>query len=422
MLMLMCKTLSELVGADEPLFSIAIEQLERASGHGSVDVRLTAEIIGKAHQKTRELGLDPHDTSSEELYQALKELVKKHDEFIARRLGANDPTDVADVLPRLKALIEQVDIPRHAWVIKHSVIKRLLLKTPPKKLMKQLRYRTVDSMLKREPVAAILTGARYVESEAWQEDLLQKYRKLTPGDFEVRDIEVLLLDHGKWAHVAKAFAEQKRQHVTYLKELGAVILLPLPVDHMRGISITTLPLLLHYINEIRLYSAYFKLQQVSPKFGALLVETLQNDPGGHILLGNQPVHWRVAHRHFSTVSANQHPEVFEPHLQPEDLLWHKAEDLLYRLEPALHFWYDMDYVGTLRHGDLVSFNLLDMAINYVNDLPFGKHSVRHFQDNLWNELYVRYMGQPALEAQTVRQLGSTIVNTEPSIFDLVELF
>lgn len=54
----MSRLISELLGATEPMFSIAVKQLEQVSGKPGVDVRLTAEIIGLVQLKTRELGLD----------------------------------------------------------------------------------------------------------------------------------------------------------------------------------------------------------------------------------------------------------------------------------------------------------------------------------------------------------------------------
>ena len=50
---------------------------------------------------------------------------------------------------------------------------------------------------------------------------------------------------------------------------------------MRGIVITVLPLLLHYFNEVRLYSSFFKLQQVKPEFGGILVDTLIHEIKGN---------------------------------------------------------------------------------------------------------------------------------------------
>ncbi len=63
----MSKILSELLGATEPMFSLALKQLEAESGNPSADIRLTAEITGKLRLKTQELGLDPDDTTGKEL-------------------------------------------------------------------------------------------------------------------------------------------------------------------------------------------------------------------------------------------------------------------------------------------------------------------------------------------------------------------
>ncbi len=419
MLMLtMCKHLAELLDAEQPLFSITIEQLEKGSGNTSADVRLTAEIIGKVHQKIRELGLDPRDTTGAELYHALKELVKKHDRFIAERLGADDPTDVSDVLPRLKALAEQIDVPKSCWAIKPSTAKRLLRAMPPKKVMKQLGYRSLDSMLKRESICELFAGLRFIESPAWLEAFTEKYNKLTPADFEARQIEILNLDPKKWGSSTEEFTRLRRHSITHLKEMGVIIMLPMPVKHMHGLSITVLPLLLHYINEIRVYSAFFKLHQVSSEFGSILADSLLNDSGNHVVMAGQGVHWRILHRYFGSLHPSEHPEVFEPHLQPEDLYWRKAEDVLYRLEPALHFWRDMDFVATKSSGGLISFNLMDVAVSYVNDLPYGQQISYHFRDSLWNEIYIRYIGQKTLETQVLKQLNRDVL--EPAHSMLLE--
>lgn len=405
----MSKVLSELLGAQEPFFSIALQQLEQASGNESVDVRLSAEIMGKVRQKTRELGLDPKDTTAEELYHALLGLAKKHDAFLARRIGAKDASDVRDILPRMKTFMEQLDIPKSVWVLKASVAKRLLKTTPPKRTMKQLGYRSIDSMLKREPTGELYAALRFAETPEWLERFVQKYKKLSPSDFETRTIEFIQLDPKKWGDIANTFVAKNRHNLTHLKEMGVIVILPLPVRQLPGVTITVLPLLLHYVNEIRFYSAFFKLQQVQPRFGHILADTIAQDPGEHANMAGNKLHWRIIGRHFGSVPREQHPEIFEPHLQPEDLAWRKAEEVLYRIEPALHFWHDMDYVA-LQDGALppVSFNLVDVAVSYVNQLQYGQQSVYHFRQSLTTEVYTRYLQRRALEMQVLKQLDSRV--------------
>ncbi len=390
---------------------MALKQLEQASGHSSVDVRLTAEIVGKVHMKCRALGLDPADTTGPELYQALFNLIKQHDAFLAARIGIDEPTNPEKALARIKETIEALDVPKQAWVIKHSVAKRLLQAMPPKQVMKALGYRSIDSMVKREPIDEVFAGIRFVESEAWQAKFVSKYAALRSTDFETRKIEVINLDAKKWGEVALEFVQQRRHNITHLKELGAVIILPLPAKQLPGITITVLPLILHYINEIRLYSSFFKSQQVKPNFAEILVDTLISDPGKHASVAGQHFHWRIIHRHFGSVNQS-HPDIFEPHIEPTDLIWRKTEETLYRLEPALHFWYDTEYVGVEFDGRPVSFNLMDMAVSYINNLAYGTQAVRHMRDSLWNEIYLRYVGEKAVERQVLSQLNNDTVGID----------
>lgn len=408
----MSRMLSELLGAAEPMFTIALKQLEQASGNTSADVRLSAEVVGKARLATRSLGLDAHDSTGKELYFGLLDITRRHDRFLAAKLGAKDPENVQDVLSRLQQAAQHLNVPKHAWVLKHSVARRLLKATPPKKVLKFLGYRSVDSMLKRESVTELFAAIRLLESAEWVNGFLRKYSRLNPSDFEVRDVEVVLLDTKRWGKVSAGYFRENCHNVSHLKELGAVLILPIPLKKMSGLTLAGLPLLLHYINEIRLYSSYFKLRQVHPEFGNILVETLIADPGNHAVMAGQKVHWRVVQRHFGRSEARNHPELFEPHVQSEDLEWRKTEEVLYRLEPALHFWHDLDYVGVLDHGKPVSFNLLDMALNNLNGLEYSDRLHAHFRDSLWNEVFMRYMGQETLETAILKQLDNEMLEPE----------
>ncbi len=400
----MSRKLSELLGAEEPLFSISLQQLERASGQQSVDVYLTAEIIAKTHQKMRELGLDPKFTNGRELYHALFGLVKLHDSFLASKLGIKNHANVQDVLRAIEGYAGKLPVNQSVWAIKSSVMKRMLKAQPPKKVMKTLHYRSLESMLKRESASEILGGARFAETADWHAKFVKQYAKLTPADFEQRTIEVIYFDPKKWNGIAEDYIRQTKHTVGHLKEMGVILLAPLPIDHLPGITITTLPFVLHYMNEVRAYSAYFKSQQVRPDFGATVQRTITDDPDIHAEMAGQGIHWRVIQRHYGR-GQNAFSEAFEPHLTEDDMAWHSAERALFKLEPALYFWYDMDYVGAVYDGKPISFNLLDMAISVVNNLMYGYQSTHHLQSSLWHELYTRYLARPSLEHQVLKQVA-----------------
>lgn len=400
----MSRLLSELLAAEEPMFSVALQKLERVSGNSSVDVRLTAEIVGKVHMKLRSLGLDPKDTTGRELYAALIGLLQKHDTFLAKRIGIEDPDNVEEVLDRIFDAVPALNVPMKAWVLKPAAAKRLLKQTPPRRVMKQLGYRSVDSMIKRESIHELFAALRFIESKVWLDRFIAKYKVLRPADFEIRRIELVRMDTDKWGKSAMRYVQTTRQNITYLKELGVVAMLPLPISRMSGLTIITLPLILHYINEIRVYATFFKSRQTRPDFAQTIIETLVHDPDKHASVVGNAVHWRVIHRHLSSGSATI-SDVFEPHIDADDLIWRKAEETLYRLEPALHFWYDMDYAGVVFDGRPVSFNLTDTAISYANNLAYGQQSVYHMRQSIWNEIYLRYMKERGVEQQVAKQFG-----------------
>lgn len=73
----MAKFLKDLLGNDHPLFSANIAELEKATDNAGIDVRLIADITEKAHKIMRRLRLDPADTTGEELFWALRGLVRQ---------------------------------------------------------------------------------------------------------------------------------------------------------------------------------------------------------------------------------------------------------------------------------------------------------------------------------------------------------
>lgn len=410
----MSRFISELLGASEPLFTMSLKQLEEASGNPSADVRLTAEILGKVRLKTEELGLDPDDTTPRELHSALIGLIERHDKHLVKHLGGKDPENAEELMPLMRKAWEKVDAPKSCWVLKKTVARAMLKKTPPANIMKHLGYRSVDSMLKHENLGEIYGALRFAETPEWLNAFNEQYKSLKPQDFETRQIEIVEMSLERWGDIAAPFIHKKRHNITHLKELGVILMLPINKDvKLRGIAIFTFPLLFHYLQEIRLYSAFFKLQQVKPNFGKIIVETLIADPGNHAIMAGKHIHWRVIQRYFGKLEHEKHPEVFEPHVQPEDLHWRRAEDILYKIDPELGFWRDLDFVGIMDKDQRpVTLNMLDIAASYVNQTPYAERAVYHFRESLWNEVFMRYMGQKNLEQQVLAQLDNDMIKPE----------
>lgn len=409
----MSKILRDLLDAEEPVFSLSLRQLEQASGQPGQDARLIGEIAAKLRAKTEQLGLDPNHTSGPELYQALKNRVHADNLRVTRLVGGDDPNDVKAMIPKLVKAVESMKINRQVWAMKRSVAKKFLRQMPPKQLMAHLGHKTVESLLKHEDIDEIYPALRFSEGGEWLEQYNGLLKSLKPSDFETRDIKIVVMDHDKYVDLAEKFVHKKLHNVTHTKEMGIIVIVPMRADRMKGITLKTLPLMFHYTNEIRLYSSFFKLKQVEKKFGQIVVDTLNADPGNASQMAGQNVHWRVIQRYFGKLKDEAHPEAFEPHVHPEDLHWRKAEEWLAELDPEMKFWLDLDYVGAqMQDGQPLTLNLMDVSLGYSNEIDYANRYFYHFRESLWNEIFMRYMGQRNLEDQILKQLDNDMIAPE----------
>lgn len=408
----MCKLIANLAGADEFVVKEMIRRLEGASGSPGIDIRLTSEIYGKLNMKMRELGLDPNDTTPTELYNSLQNMTMLHDKFLANRLGIDEHQNPDKVLPAVVHVINRLHVPKQVWALKPTAIKRLLKSNPPKALMKQLNYRSLDSMLKRESCAVLLTAASYIESSNWQLKILDQYKKIKSSDMEQTQAQIVYMDDTKWQHLSQFVADARRSSILHSVEAGAVVVLPMSPGVLKGLTITSMMMILHWLNEIRSYSTFFKFHHMQPDFGKLFGTTVREPTTDHVRLAGQPVHWRIIHRYYGSSNSRNHPELFRPHIQIEDIAYRKAESILYRLEPALHFWNDMDFVGLVKNDGPISFGLMDNALSLLNSLSYDRRINYHMRESVWNELYSRYIGQATLEKQLLLQLDEKYLDSE----------
>jgi len=409
----MAKFLRDLLDAEEPLFSQSVTQLEQASGRQGADVRLIADITGKVHESMRQLGLDPAITTGKELYRALDARIASDNARVARLIGATDPENVRHMVPFMVDAANKVKFNRKVFVVKRDKVKEFLRQMPPQKLMEHLGYDTVDAMLEGEEFDELYPALRFSEGGEWLGQYNELFKTVTKDDYEERDLRIVIMDHDKYVDLATHFVEKKLHNVTHTKELGVIVVVPMHAEHMRGLALKSLPLLLHYMNEVKLYSTFFKFQSHKKNFGEIVVNTLIADPGNASQMAGQYIHWRVIQRYFGKLKDESHLEVFEPHVQPEDLHWRRAEDLLYQIDPELGFWRDRDYVGfNTPEGTPVSLNLIDVSLAYSNKETYETRYVYHMRESLWNEIFATYMSFPNLEHQILQQLDNDMVAPE----------
>jgi hypothetical protein len=211
--------LAKLLNEPEQVIKKAIRILEGKNGYPSHDVRHLADNIQRVRSKISELNLDPDDTTSEELYHALLVKFQKDNRVFAAQYGAfaNDYDKKIDLVVELIA--DKIKLPE-VWTLKSHTAKQLVKNQPPKKIMKILGYRSVESLIKRQNIAELLLMSEYIESSAWCRAYQKKINSLDSSQFERQPIKLVSLSLAKWGEA------ENDKLVVFNANVGALGLLP----------------------------------------------------------------------------------------------------------------------------------------------------------------------------------------------------
>lgn len=405
----MTRFLSEALEAKEPWFNHHLRQIEEKNFHPSIDIRLTNDIIKDCQSKMKELGLDPNDTSSQELFLMLKHKIKGDDKKLTRQLqtlAASQVSAEGDAFSGIKHVLDNLPYIHNVFSLKTSRLKSMLKSNPPKKAMKSLGYRSIDSMLKHEPSSLVLFTSLLYESSSWQKRLSEQYKKLLPSDFEEKKLTILYPKDSLWKTISEDYIKRTKNIIVSFKELGTIIILPTPVNQSlpAGFITLTLCLALEEVNQIMSASSYLKFNRHIKSFNQIVVKVINSDSLSDAKLLDVTLPWHLINRYFNSKSGQKTVALFDPYLKFDDIVYHPIEEILTDLEPSFKFWLNTSFLGFLDKNKTVSLNVIDNAINYVNQYDFS-HLVNHyFKSDLWYELYYRYINHQPIEDQVIRQL------------------
>lgn len=391
----MTRVLGELLGASQPQFSGLIGRLERASGRQSVDIRITHEVARKVREALRDLHLDMHGTTNEEFYVALQNRVQTDEKKILEGLSVHNTEDTELLLWSIQRFTQRQVASHQVLAIKQSVVKRLLKAQPPKKAMRGLGYRSLDSMIKHESAASLLSAVAVAESTAWLKKFHKQYQQLGVGDFELRDIEIFQPRSARWKALGAQASQQKKHNILSFGEAGVVTILPIR-EYVNGMAVANLVLALQACNSIFAISTFLKLQQMTPQFSEEVARVAAANNTGVLWLGEQEISWQTVHAYLAKQSDVHY---FDPYIQQEDIFVLSVEQTLEKLYPAMSFWTEIGHGLRRDTSGITSCNLLDVAVNYCNNLSYAQASIFHGQQALWQELASRYIHPRAIERQ-----------------------
>jgi len=86
-------------------------------------------------------------------------------------------------------------------------------------------------MLEKEDVFELFCALRFVEDGEWLNNVFfQSYETLEKEDFEKREIKIMVLPE-RWSGSGQKFLEKKLHHMSHLKEVGVVFIIPVIKSH-----------------------------------------------------------------------------------------------------------------------------------------------------------------------------------------------
>jgi hypothetical protein len=244
------------------------------------------------------------------------------------------------------------------------------------------------------------------------------YESLTKEDFEERKIEVNILSE-KWLKVGKEFIGHKLHHISHLKELGVVFVIPFEERYL-GATIEVFTLVLHYFHEVDFYSKLFKKYSTEKDFTKKALSALRGDVGGLPLPDEQVVTWRIIQRYLAKDDPND-ARLFEPHINPEVIFWNKAKKNIAKLgdrfpELELGFWdgldFESDYFKKKANNEetLISFGLIDNVICLTRKSNVESKYIYHHHEALWNRIFEGYLGEKEMEELAIENFDKGYIS------------
>lgn len=374
----MARLISEILREKEPDFSYKLAHLEKLAGSPAVDLRLISEMTVSSMELIKKLGLDEKDTTLRELFFALNKKALDDSDKLAAKLGIKPDDSPKNATKKCVSYVEGLLNDGKIWSLKSSFIKKELKNNPPKKLLKTLGLRSIDSALKREPLGEILLFAKMIEQKTWNVLYINNSRKITNSDFDFQPIKIHILSSIRQSKLASSGV--KPSGLVMSDQETASLITWVPHKRFKGDVIYIVDSLIHSINKLKLNSLYFKHKSIQPGFFESVMGYRQR--GLSALADHLGVGWPAVSR--SVISKKNSLDEFDFDVENE----YKNLSISSLLSEDLwgnHFLLKSD------EDFIISCNLSDVIRNAVNGLEPENSVIHHGQSELRNELFSRYL-------------------------------
>ncbi len=417
------KKLAKLLRTREEVINKIVKKMEAISGIKKVPEKIIEENEHEIRERLIKLGLGKKKNvfklKAEKVYQSLLKKVETDDAYLLDRFFKPDFSSFAGCRSLINVAKELAgDL--YGFYLKEEKAKDLMRQNPPKKIMNSLGYNDIEKMLEQEDIYELFAALRFVEESEWLNKVFfNAYHKLEAKDFEKRDIKVMALPE-RWVEIGKEFVGKKLHHMSHLKELGLVFIIPVE-KQVKGEILYLLFMSLHYIFEVDWHSRLFEKYSQEDNFSEKMINALKVEVSGDPLPDHGAISWRIVPSYLAKHDKND-PRLAEPHISPEAWHYTRASQALSKFaqrfeDSNFEFWNDLDTIGDFfknQEGkkELVSFDLYDIGISLLRQENFISKYLYHQQEALWNKLFIEYMGEGELDRVMMKYLNEGFVTLE----------
>jgi hypothetical protein len=375
-----------------------IYKLEQRYKKPKHDLNLFSQIQVVLKHKLIDLGLDSSATA-EDIIIALNHKIVDVDQQLVRSfqtVAATRVNALAKVNDGLDYVFHEVIKDKQVYAIKNSFFKSYFIENKPKHVLSNLGYRSLNSLLKHEPVSLTILAVNLFESKTYLTKFFKHFLTLQPTDFEIRPIQIVKPHHSHWSQYFD-YLERNYFGSAFAAQELATIIMPDLMDYPPVKSTLLKCLTMNKeLMKIDYFNSFIKLHLGSHNIGLYVHDYLMGeyelfDPNNKLNLS-----WNNFHQ----IAESKGAKLSYGFLESSDFKNNSVMSRLKELSQDLNFFLDTNYVGALLNDQIISFNIRDVLKNSLQKT----RQIQLSFDHLSQELYLK-MIEPYL---TKRDLGQIL--------------
>ncbi len=372
-----------------------INELEHKTSKPKQDLKLFSDIKEAIYYKIKELNLDPFDSNSLEIYHALSSKLDELDKKLVKYLrtkSAHYLSAEANLSSGLRLFLSDLTKDLKVLSVKNVFYKKYLKSNPPKTSLRALGYRSIDSLIKKEPIELVLVTINRMESISYLNKFYAHHKTLKITDFEERPIRILMATKRYQEIISTISGLIGRDFVLSL-ETGTVIINDLSNQPLRGQTTKVLIEILDDILLLQSLTSYLKLSEFRPDFSLRVADVFEHEPTVYSKLHSMNLPFKLVHK----LSDQYRSNLDFDFPFSEDFKLTNYKEILPHIINDFKFFIDSDHLYFSKDSKNVSLNILDVATNLMHANEFHERSTKNLSRSLYDELMGRYLNKAQLE-------------------------